>query len=165
MELKKQITEKEALLKLSSLCARAEHCSGEMREKLYRWGFDDDAQQRIIDRLLVGKYIDDERFTRAFVSDKITYNKWGRKKIEQALYQKRVPKDIFNAILDEVPAQRYMEVLRSLLKSKRKSVSGRNEYERSMKLMQYAIGRGFEMQIIRQCIDNAEDLTDDQFSE
>ena len=34
---KKPITEQEALQKLSALCARAEHSSGEMLEKMRRW--------------------------------------------------------------------------------------------------------------------------------
>ena len=82
---KKQITEAEALRKLGDLCARGEHCSGEMVEKLRKWGIAAGAQERIIDKLIDYKYIDDERFTRSFVRDKIVCNKWGRRKIEQTL--------------------------------------------------------------------------------
>ena len=65
-----------------------------MAEKLRKWGIATDAQERIIDKLIDYKYIDDERFTRSFVRDKIVFNKWGRRKIEQALWQKRIPQYI-----------------------------------------------------------------------
>ena len=88
----KQLTEKEALSKLMAVCARGEHCCQEMREKMMRWGIDSSAQQRIIDQLTDRQFIDEERFTRMFVSDKLRFNKWGRRKIELALYRKRIPK-------------------------------------------------------------------------
>ena len=90
MNEKKEMTEKEAWNKLSALCAKAEHCSGEMVRKMSLWGLDSAVQERIMNRLIAGKYVDDERYTRAFVNDKMTYNQWGRLKIEQALYQKGV---------------------------------------------------------------------------
>ena len=140
---KKQITEAEALRKLGDLCARGEHCSGEMVEKL-----------RIIDKLIDYKYIDDERFTRSFVRDKIVFNKWGRRKIEQTLWQKHIPQSISQPILDEIEPQEYLNVLRPLLKSKYLTIKAETDYERSMKLIKYAMGRGFTLDIIRLCIDD-----------
>ena len=46
---KKQITEQQALSKLTGLCARAEHCSGEMLDKLRQWRIDEEAQDRIME--------------------------------------------------------------------------------------------------------------------
>lgn len=161
---KKPMTEAEALRKLGDLCARGEHCSGEMAEKLRKWGFPTDAQERIIDKLIDYKYIDDERFTRSFVRDKIVFNKWGRRKIEQALWQKRIPKTISQPILDETDPKEYLEVLRPMMKSKYKTIKVETDYERSMKLIKYAMGRGFTLDLIRQCIDDAsivEDINED----
>lgn len=44
---------------------------------------------RIIDRLVVEKFIDEERYCRAFVNDKFRFAKWGKMKITQALYMKK----------------------------------------------------------------------------
>ena len=52
LQKKQPITEQEALLKLSALCARAEHSSGEMLEKMRRWQLPDDARERVLDRLI-----------------------------------------------------------------------------------------------------------------
>ena len=40
-----------------------------------------------------------------------------------------------------------------MLKQKRKSIKAQSEYEATMKLIKYAIGRGFTMDIIKQCIE------------
>ena len=92
--------------------------------------------------------------------DKIRYNKWGRRKIEQALWQKRISEDIAHDVFDQVDDQEYIQVLAPLLKSKFKTIKAKTDYERSMKLIKFALGRGFEMRLIRQCVDEAE-LPDD----
>ena len=93
-------TEQEAYLTLAALCARSEHCQWEMLEKMRRWELDDAAQSRVMARLVKERYVDDERYARAFVKDKVRYNKWGRRKVEQALWQKRIDDDIRERVLD-----------------------------------------------------------------
>lgn len=152
----KQITEQEAFFKLSAMCAAAEHCPHEMREKMARWQLPDDVQERIMQRLVDEKYIDEERYCRFFVRDKIRYNKWGRRKVEQALVMKRIPRDIITAALNEVDPEEYIAILRPLLQSKRKTIKAANEYELNAKLTRFAMGRGFDMDIIRECVERLE---------
>lgn len=146
-------TEQEAYQTLAALCARSEHCQWEMLEKMRRWELDDAAQARVMARLVEERYVDDERYARAFVKDKVRYNKWGRRKVEQALWQKRIDDDIRERVLDEVDEEEYLNVLRPLLKQKRKSIKAENDYELNQKLVRFALGRGFTYDIIRQCID------------
>ena len=156
--MKKDMTEQEAFLQLAALCAQAEHCEQEMRDKLKRWGFDESVQNRIIERLIRERYIDNERYARAFVKDKIRYNKWGRRKVQQALWLKRIDKDIQQRVLDEIDNQEYLNVLRPLLKQKRKTVRAESDYELNRKLVRFALGRGFTFDIIRQCLDVDEEM-------
>ena len=155
-------TENDAYLTLAALCAQAEHCQWEMLEKMRRWEVPEDAQARVMQRLISERYVDDERYAQAFVKDKIRYNKWGRRKVEQALWQKRIDEDIRKRVLDEVDDDEYLSVLRPLLKQKRRSIKAQNDYELNQKLMRFALGRGFTFDIIRQCIE-VEDEPDDQF--
>lgn len=150
----KQISEEDALLRLTSLCSTAEHCSHEMIEKMQRWQLADDAQARIIEYLVKEKYIDDERYARFFAKDKIRYNKWGKRKVEQAMWLKHIDGDVQRDVLDDIDDEEYLAVLRPLLKTKRKSVKASSDYEMNMKLIRFAMGRGFTMDIIRQCLDN-----------
>ncbi|MBQ9678283.1 MAG: RecX family transcriptional regulator [Prevotella sp.] len=148
----KQKTEQEAYLTLAALCAQSEHCQWEMTEKMLRWEIPDEAQTRIMDRLIKERYVDDERFARAFVKDKVRYNKWGRRKVEQALWVKHIDETIRQQVLDEVDDEEYLRILRPLLQQKRKSTKATSDYELKGKLVKFAISRGFTMDIIRQCI-------------
>ena len=156
-------SEKEAYLTLAALCAQAEHCQWEMLEKMRRWEVPEEAQARVMQRLVKERYVDDERYARAFVKDKIRYNKWGRRKVDQALWQKHIDEDIRKRVLDEVDDDEYLSVLRPLLKQKRKSTKANSDYELNQKLMRFALGRGFTFDIIRQCIDVEEEPEDEDF--
>ena len=149
----KETTEQSAYLQLAQLCARSEHCQYELTEKMRRWGMSDEAQARVMARLTSERYVDDERYARAFVRDKIAYNKWGRRKVEQALWQKHIDEQIRERVLSEVDDKDYLNVLLPLLKQKRKSIKAENEYELNQKLVRFALGRGFTFDIIRQCLD------------
>jgi len=156
--MKKEMTEQEAYLQLAALCAQAEHCQHEMREKMKRWGLDEAAQERVVSRLLKERFVDDERYARAFVKDKVHYNKWGRRKVQQALWMKHIDDDIQHRVLDEVDDKAYLEVLRPLLKQKRKATKAGSDYELNQKLVRFALGRGFTFDIIRQCLDVDEEM-------
>ena len=164
--MKKEMTEQEAYLQLAALCAQAEHCEQEMRDKMRRWELDETVQNRIINRLIKERYVDDERYARAFVKDKIRYNKWGRRKVQQALWQKRIDADIQQQVLDEIEEKEYLDILRPLLKQKRKSIKAESDYELNQKLVRFALGRGFDFDIIRQCLNvddiDIEDIDDDE---
>ena len=156
--MKKKMTEQEAYLQLAALCAQAEHCEQEMRDKMKRWEIDEMAQNRIIQRLVEERYVDNERYARAFVKDKIRYNKWGRRKVQQALWMKRIDNDIQQRVLDEIDDKEYLDVLRPLLKQKRKSIKAESDYALNQKLVRFALSRGFTFDIIRQCIQVDEEL-------
>lgn len=159
----KQKTEQEAYLTLAALCAQAEHCQYEMLEKMRKWELPEENQARIMERLVKECYVDDERYARAFAKDKVRYNKWGRRKVEQALWQKHIDDDVRKSVLDEIDDEEYLSILRPLLKQKRKSTKAQNDYELNQKLMRFALGRGFTFDIIRQCLDVEEELDDNEF--
>lgn len=156
--MKKETTEQEAYLQLAALCAQAEHCQQDMRDKMRRWEMAPEAQERVIARLVKERYIDDERYARAFVKDKIRYNKWGRRKVQQGLWMKRINDDIQQRVLNEIDDEEYLAVLKPLLKQKAKSIKAESDYERNQKLVRFAFGRGFTYDIIRQCLDVDEDM-------
>jgi regulatory protein len=154
----KEKTEQEAYLQLAAVCAQAEHCEQEMRDKMKRWGMDVEAQNRVIERLAQERYIDNERYARAFVKDKVRYKKWGRRKVQQALWMKRIDDDIQQRVLDEIDDAEYLKVLMPLLKQKRKSIKAANDYELNQKLVRFALSRGFDYGVIRQCLDVDEEM-------
>ena len=91
----KNMTEEQALRRLAAMCSKAEHSSGEVDAKMRSWQMDDGARTRVAERLRSAGYVDDARFCRSFVHDKMEFDKWGRRKIETALYRKGVSRDIY----------------------------------------------------------------------
>ncbi len=148
------MTYEQVLLKLTALCARGEHCLHEMRTKMQRWEVDDDIQKRVLDHLVKERFVDEERYARFFINDKIKYNRWGRRKVEQALYMKRIPSEIYRPLLDEVEEESYEEVLMPLLRAKVKSIKAANDYELRMKLIRFGMQRGFSYEQIEKCLES-----------
>lgn len=153
----KELSEKEALQKAAGYCSQSEHCVSEVQSKLAGWGVSVEASERIIDYLQKERYIDEERYCRSFVSDKLKYNKWGRLKIMQGLRMKSIPSNLCAEALDAIDPEVYLSVLTSILQAKRPGIKARNEYELNGKLMRFALGRGFEMDVVRDCLRLADD--------
>jgi len=153
MEKKQNMTGKQAYEKLSALCARSEHCQQELLDKMAQWGVAADEQAAVMARLVSERYVDDKRFCRAFILDKIRYSKWGRRKIEQSLWMKHIDESISRPMLDDIEDEEYISVLKPMIRQKQRSTTGRNDYERYMKVIKWAMGRGYTMDIIRQCMD------------
>lgn len=145
----KEITEKEAWNKISAFCASSEHCKSEVLQKFKNWNVGTEVSDRIIERLEKENYLDENRYCCSFVHDKYRFDKWGRKKIEQALYQKKISSKYINqAIESEIDREEYLDILHILLENKKKTIKASSDYERNGKLIRFAIGRGFEMEDI-----------------
>ncbi len=153
-----ELTEQQVFQKLSALCARAEHCQWEMLEKMRQWGVDEETQARVMERLVNERYVDDRRYAEAFVRDKVRYNQWGRRKVEQALWLKHIDGDVARQALDAIDDDEYVSMLKPMLAQKRRTTKAQSDYELNMKLMKWAVGRGFTMDIIRQCLTVEEDF-------
>ena len=153
----KEMTEEAARLRLEALCSQAEHCCWEMTEKMRRWGLDEEVQARLLLHLTSERYIDEERYCRAFVHDKVHHNRWGRLKVEQGLMAKRIPRAVYHPVLDAVDPSDYVDALRPLLQARLRTLRGMSDYERNGRLVRFAMSRGFTMDIIRQCLDLDDD--------
>lgn len=159
----KQLTENEALLRLTALCAGSEQCEWNIRQKMVKWGLESGVQDRIIDRLYDERYIDEERFANAYARDKMRYNHWGRQKIEQMLRLLHIASPAIRQALDTLPDDEYRQILQGLITAKARSVKAANNYERNGKLIRFALGRGFEMQAIRECLpDDGDEYVDEE---
>jgi len=149
-------SEQEACIKLSALCASAEYCEYDLRKKMRNWVLVDErneeseesndlAKERVIAKLRKERFIDDERYAHAFVRDKFRYNHWGRVRIKQELRMRKIPSDIIEDALTEIPEEDNISTLRNLITNKKKTTKGKTNYEIRCKLIRFALGRGFQM--------------------
>ena len=142
MELNKD--QKIAYDKAAFLCSRSEHCSSEIQEKLKVWGLPAEDSEPVIEKLIAEKYLDNERFARAYAKDKFRFNHWGKQKIAFMLRSKNISSEIMGLAFEEIEDESYSEELRKLLTDKEKSIKAKDQYDKRNKLMRFAMGRGFE---------------------
>lgn len=140
------MTENEAYLRLSGKCAIGEQCVNDVRKKMLRWEIPAEAQDRIVKRLLDERFIDENRYARAFVRDKSRYNRWGTTKIKFELKKRGISANDIEDALEEINEEDALSTLRDLIESKRRTVKGRSEYEIKAKLVRFAVSRGFSIQ-------------------
>ena len=154
----KQITAAEALNRAASYCTLCERCISEVSNKLTVWGVEIKVQQDIIKRLIDENFINEERYSKAFVNDKIRFNHWGRKKISAALYEKRISKSIIGNAIATIDEEEYNEILHKVLSAKHKELKYREDNSTRQKLLRFAASRGFETQLLIKAlkISNAE---------
>lgn len=147
------MTPDNALARLEAMCARAEHCAGEMREKLRGWKIPQADADKIVASLIEHRFVDDARFARAYARDKLLFSKWGKRKIAQGLALKRVDRDIARQAIEELDRQTYERILSEVLASRaRLDPDMLDTYEGRVKLLRFAMQRGFESALASQRI-------------
>ncbi len=152
MDTRKEMTEKEAFVRLSAKCAVTEYCRADMRRMMARWDMPDDARERVLARLQKEGFVDDRRYAGAFTRDKFRYNKWGVVKIALQLRMKGIAPDIIDEAVKEVDDDTALATLRKIIEAKRTTVKGKSDYEVNCKLLRFALSRGFSIDNINKVL-------------
>lgn len=146
--MKKPLSPSEALNKAAAYCTLCERCVSEVTAKLTAWGVPHCEQEKIITRLIEEKFINEARYCRAFVNDKVRFNRWGRIKIRAALSEKRLPRELVNEAIDNIDEEQYTTSLAEVIAVKRKELKGKNDYASQQKIIRHAASRGYEPSLI-----------------
>ena len=141
---RKPITPDNAYLRLTTLCARCEQAEGDLRKKLRDWDVSESDASDIIERLKQERYLDNERFAHAYCHDKLLYNGWGCIKIAYMLKSKGIEQDYIDNALNEIDEEQYQQMLDEILKSKLKTLKGKDAQQTREALLRFAASRGFE---------------------
>ncbi|HBG42267.1 MAG TPA: RecX family transcriptional regulator [Porphyromonadaceae bacterium] len=163
----KIITEEKAWQRMARLCARKEYCIEDIRRKLRKLNLSDKDIESVLVKLQKRSYVDDGRFARGFIRDKLHLNKWGKRKIEMALKQKKISPEVIEAAFSELPDGADLESLQPLLEKKWRTVKAQSVYEKRSKVIRFALGRGFPMDDVLRCFDKMQiddDNKDDSWS-
>ena len=142
----------QGLQRAAGLCCQSEHCVADITEKLLRWGVSREDSDRIIDRLIDEKYIDESRYALAYVRDKVRFSHWGRVKIKSMLRMLRVSEQDISNAFDSFDEDEYLGVLEGVIESKRNTLPEAESYASRVKLIRFALQRGFEMHEIAKFI-------------
>lgn len=146
---------KKVLSRLEAQCSKREYCSSDMLAKALK-ALDNDAAaaQEVLGSLLENRFVDDLRYSCAFAREKASIGGWGRLKICMVLRAKRIAQATIDQALEEIDTQKAGDRLDRLIAAKRRSLEG-DPYIR-LKLIKYALGRGYGYDEVQQAIDRME---------
>ena len=146
-----------ALLKMQSWCAYQERCQQDARNKLYELGLWPEAVENIIVKLIEDNFLNEERFATSFARGKFTIKKWGRIKIKQELKQKRVGDYCLKKAMQQINEDDYLATLKKIIESKRKLIKEKNVIKLNYKLMNYALSKGYEKDLVFDVLNSKEE--------
>ncbi len=144
----------QALQSLMALCARAEKSSGDALRLMTSWGVERVAQQEVLAQLRSDRFIDDERFARAYISEKTRLSGWGEYKIRVALHRKGIAKEIIDERLAELDPDATREKLHSMLERRAKRVKYKDRYDLRSKLIRYGASLGYDFERVSQSVND-----------
>lgn len=143
-----------ALAKMMDVCSRTEKCTRDVRDKLRKWELPESQITTIIEQLKEQKFIDDDRYAKAFVRDKSKFNRWGKTKIRYHLQAKGISAEVIAIALKEIKEDKYQEQLEQILRNKiRGMLPIEDLYKAKAKLIRFAASRGFEAGLIYAAVD------------
>jgi len=131
----RELSKQEWLSKAQAYCARAEHCAADVRRKLYEWGAPSDLFDGIEENLYAEGFLDDTRFCKAYVHEKVAYQRWGRLKIEAGLQALQLPSSAIREAMEEIDEEQYKDNLRALVEQRPDDAPD--------KLLRFLLQRGF----------------------
>jgi regulatory protein len=147
-------TVEEAEEKIAAFCAYQERCVWEVRRKLYEKGIAEAQIEKLTQFLLREKFIDEERYARAFARGKFRLKKWGRNRIRMELKMRQVPEDLIRKGLLEIDPTEYYDTLLSETEKKWEKTKEPDLYKKRFKVVGYLMQRGFEQDLVQEAIDS-----------
>ena len=129
--------------KAEAYCARAEHCAFEVRRKLEQWGVEPALHEPILESLYQNDFLNDARFCRAYVHDKLEYQHWGRVKIQAMLQSLHLPDRAIREGMATIDEQHYLNILRQVANLRRTATP-----EQRLRFLQQ---RGFTYEEMKKC--------------
>ena len=138
---------RKAVLYAAGLCARGEQCEHDLRQKLLRRELSDADVELIIGYLRKHRYVDDSRYSAAYVRTKSRLNGWGPWKIRQGLATKGISKEIIAGAMQEADEADYIKSAYKAACSKARKLDLTAIADRQ-KLYRFLMSKGFGTDII-----------------
>lgn len=152
------MTEK-VLNNMRRLCSRREYCVSDIRNKLMAQLEGNTVKvQEILDSLQKDKYLDDMRYAVCYARDKSSIAGWGETKIRYMLSSKGISREVIAKAIEEIDQSRAKIRLDKLLENKYRIL--KDDPQCKIKLLRFALGRGYSYEDSAQIINGLMEDTD-----
>jgi regulatory protein len=146
------LTYSQAIERLQRYCDKSEKCQWDVVKKAREWNFKEFEIQEMVVALIATNHLNELRYASAFVHDRFTFNRWGARKIEQALKAKGISSRNIKDALLTLPQEDQQLALMALIKKKEPQLKGLQLYQKKIKLMRFLLSKGFEAESCERCI-------------
>jgi regulatory protein len=151
---------KEILQKTAKYCSRGEKSEFDVLNYIRKnYDITKNETETIVKKLIDENYINNERYIKAFINDKLKINKWGKVKIATELRAKNIDSKTVAKYINQIDSTEYLLILQQLLKNKKKQIAGKDAHSQKASLILYSLSRGFEYEDIKKAIDLQDDNT------
>lgn len=149
---KKAITPAEGLAKIYRYCAYQERSHLEVKNKLFEFGLRTGEVDEIVARLITEGFLNEERYAKAFAGGKFRMMKWGRLKIQRELEIAGLTTKCIARGMMEIDQKDYLKTLVGLIRKKSSQTSEPDVFKKKNKLARFAIGKGYEPELVWETI-------------
>ncbi len=141
------------LLRIQSWCAYQERSSFETRRKLKSFGLSSESIELVIAQLISDNFLNEERFSKAYVNGKFKIKHWGLQKIKLGLKQHQVSDYNLQKALLQVDASSYEAELENMLLKKLATLTkAEHPLQRKQKLYRFGLSKGYESHYIEKIL-------------
>jgi regulatory protein len=134
----------QALAKMQYYCAYQERCHHEIRQKLISMHMIPQAIDQITVVLINEGYLNEERFTRTFISGKFRIKKWGKNRIIRELKKRGISDFNIKLGLKEISENIYQSTFYDLFEKRKKELKELSKVDQKKKIFYYFSYRGWE---------------------
>lgn len=138
----------QALDKIKKWCAYQERSHFETRHKLFDYGLNSNDIDEALAALVSENFLNEERFAETFARGKFRIKQWGKNKIKAELKFKHVSDYSIKKALNQIDGKEYQQTLEKLIDKKLRETKEKVAYKKNYKVLQYAVSRGFELDIV-----------------
>ena len=105
-------------------------------------------KHKIINKLKKEKYIDHDRYAKAFTHDRFNFYKWGKLKIKQQLLTKGIEESLIDDALNLIDENAYQALIKDLALKKKAQISIDDSFKAKQKICNALNTKGFEGELV-----------------
>lgn len=145
------------LSRLRNQCSRREYCVSDVREKAMKaLDGDEFAAETVVESLKRDKYVDDSRYCAAYARENASISGWGVVKIRYMLSHKGLSREDIDAGIAGIDEDGASARLEKLLAAKSRTL--KDDPQRKLKLLRFALGRGYQYDEVSAALSHIENV-------
>ena len=144
---------KKAYQYFAGRCSKKELSEREVIVGLQKFQLKLSEKHKLINKLKKEKYIDHNRYAKAFTHDRFNFYKWGKLKIKQQLLVKGIEEYFIDEALKLIDDVVYQALIKELALKKKAQISTDDHFQAKQKICNALNTKGFEGELVYEIVD------------